>query len=112
MPLEIQSYPLDAEHLDTLAGVLRDNADVQARLAGLLGSTQHQLWAGIFNARPVSLLLLASRDGAWWVTELVVHPATRGRGVGSETLRQTARRQPLRWPAEISALARRAGLAD
>jgi len=112
MPLEIRSFPLDSAHLDELAGVLRQDQPIAADLASLPGSAHHQLWVGIFNARPVSLLLLEQRDADWWASQLVVHPATRGRGVAAETLRLAARQQPFRCPPALATLAQRAGLAD
>jgi GNAT superfamily N-acetyltransferase len=112
MPLEIRSFPLDQAHLDELAGVLRQDETVAGTLAALPGSPCHQLWVGIFNARPVSLLLLEQRDADWWACQLVVHPATRGRGVAAETLRLTARQQPFRCPPALATLASRAGLAN
>lgn len=112
MPLEIRSFPLDSAHLDELAGVLRQDKAIAADLASLPGSPRHQLWVGIFNARPVSLLLLEQRDTDWWASQLVVHPATRGRGVAAETLRLAARQQPFRCPPALATLAQRAGLAD
>lgn len=113
MPLEITQFPLDNGHIDQLTSVLRDNNDVLTALTqvcetSVAGFTQ--LWVGIFNAKPVSLALLEQENAQWRITQLVVHPATRNRGVGTETLRLIALRQPFQTPTSLQILAQRAGL--
>jgi hypothetical protein len=117
MPLEITQFPLDSDHIDQLTSVLRENNDVLTALAQACeapDSARTQLWIGIFNAKPVSLALLErelEQAGAQWqVSQLVVHPATRNRGVGAETLRLIALQQPFQAPASLHVLAQRAGL--
>lgn len=111
MPLEISARPLDAEQLAELAGVLRDDAEISARLSAAAGNPAYRLWVGIFNARPVSIALVESLESSAVLRELVVHPATRGRGVGTDTLRLAARQQPFSCPANLAELAKRAGLS-
>lgn len=106
MPLEVQARPLDDAQLSDLAGVLRDDAALAQRLGAAIGRPNVQLWVGIFNARPVSLALVEGGE----LQLLVVHPATRGRGVGADTLRLAARQQPFSCPATLAALAKRVGL--
>ena len=113
MPLEITQFPLDSDHIDQLTSVLRENNDVLTALTQLcepLDSALAQLWVGIFNAKPVSLALLEQENAQWRVTKLVVHPATRNRGVGAETLRLIALQQPFQTPTSLQILAQRAGL--
>lgn len=113
MPLEITQFPLDNAHVDQLTSVLRNNDDVLATLTearNQLDSAPAQLWVGIFNAKPVSLALLEQDNAQWNLAQLVVHPATRNRGVGAETLRLIAQQQPFQTPAQLQSLALRAGL--
>lgn len=113
MPLEITQFPLDSDHIDQLTSVLRENNDVLSALTQACerpDSARIQLWIGIFNAKPVSLALLEPEGAQWQVTQLVVHPATRNRGVGAETLRLVALQQPFQTPTSLHILAQRAGL--
>lgn len=111
MPLEIRQFSLDKPYLDQLGAVLKQDSDVQTTLEGPLIAEETQLWVGIFNARPVSVALLQRQGSDWTVTQLVVHPATRGRGVAAETLRLAAKHQSFSWPDALNTLAERAGLS-
>ncbi len=106
MPLEIHSRPLDNSQLTDLAGVLRADPALAEQLSAAQGRENAHLWVGIFNARPVSVALVEAGQ----LRLLVVHPATRGRGVGTDTLRLTARQQAFSCPQSLAKLAHRAGV--
>lgn len=106
MPLEIETRPLDSGQLDALSAVLRDMPEARHSLEAAIGQPESRLWVGIFNARPVSLALVI--DGH--LALLVVHPATRGRGVGADTLRLAGQQQSFTCPAGLARLAAKAGL--
>lgn len=110
MPLMLEEHALDTDPGDVLDRVLRDDPDAARALAAARPGT-HRLYLGIFNARPVAMLLLRREGDAFTVEWIVVHPATRGRGVATELLRLAGVRTPtLRCPQALAALARRAGL--
>lgn len=110
MPLEVSEYPLSAQAADHFSQVLRDDPPEAAKLDAARDDGDTRLLQAIFNARPVALLLLR-RDGDNWRPEsLVVHPATRGRGVGSALLREAATQLPLTLPEACRPLADKAGL--
>lgn len=110
MPLGISHFSLDNDHLNQLSGVLREDPSITRELETVLGQSGFQLWVGIFNARPVSLLLLEEHQDDWHARQLVVHPATRGRGVAAETLRLCALQQRFHYPPALHSLAVKAGL--
>lgn len=110
MPLEVSEYPLSAQATEHFAQVLRDDPAEAAKLAAARDDGDSRLMQAIFNARPVALLLLHRDGDNWRPDSLVVHPATRGRGVGSSLLREAAVRLPLTLPDACRPLADKAGL--
>lgn len=88
MPLIVSEIAVTEATSADFANVLKADPEIANALAGAADNAEGRLFQGIFNARPVALLrVLADGDG-WRLAEIVVHPATRGRGVGSEMLRQ------------------------
>ena len=112
MPLEIRQFSLDKPYLNELDAVLKQDPAIRTALEAPLVADETQLWVGIFNARPVSMALLQRHGSTWQVAQLVVHPATRGRGVATETLRLAAKHQAFSWPEALNTLAERAGLTS
>lgn len=110
MPLLLEERPLDHDAPAHFSQVLRDAPDAAEALR-MAQPEGHRLVAGIFNARPVAMLLLREDSDTLVVEQLVVHPATRNRGVATELLRLAGQRWSLRWPTELAPLAARAGLA-
>ena len=118
MPLEINEHRPGPETPEHFARVLRDSPEARQALEQALEQAQKEalesdeprILEGIFNARPVAMLLARRQSEGWRLECLVVHPATRGRGVGTETLRWAATLlQPLEVPATLRELAARAG---
>ncbi|WP_111657984.1 acetyl-CoA sensor PanZ family protein [Isoalcanivorax indicus] len=110
MPLIAREHRPDADSIHYFARVLADQPQVSAELASAAdrGLTVIE---GHFNGRPLALLLAAPAAAGWQVTALVVHPASRQRGVGATLLREANRLLPgLTWPTELAPLARKAGL--
>lgn len=97
MPLIASEIPATAETLEDYSQVLR--ADPERRTAIAAQLAEGRLFGGIFNERPVAIALLLPSGDQWQLAEWVVHPATRGRGVGKELLRQT---RQLLAPATLS----------
>lgn len=58
--------------------------------AALQNPSSGQLWLGIFNEKPVSIGVIEDNT----LAALVVHPATRGRGVGRQMRLMLARTIP------------------
>lgn len=110
MPLELSERPLSEDQRDYLAKVLKQDEAARNALEAAHDTGNHRLLAGVFNARPVAMLLLRGEGDCWTVEQLVVHPATRGRGVATELLRLAARTLNLSWPPTLDALAHKAGL--
>lgn len=115
MPLEIREHspgPASAEHFSQ---VLREDPTARTALERAVAETGTgeegwQALEGVFNARPVALALLHESPEGWSLHCLVVHPATRGRGVGTDMIREALRRQPsLALPDSLASLAARAG---
>lgn len=91
MPLEIKQSPLTPNTLDHFDQVLRDRPEERNRLAAAVDEAGTRLFQAIFNGRSVGLLLLRETDVRPVVDTVVVHPATRGRGVGRTLLEQAGR---------------------
>ena len=72
MPISLEFHSPDAELAQRFSKVLRDDPDYAAELGQALDA-----------GRPVAVALLDGDALAW----MVVHPATRGRGVGRDFLR-------------------------
>ena len=110
MPIEIREHRPDENSPEYFAQVLREQPELAHSLYP--GNPAARVVEAIFNARPVGILVALPRDDAGWRTDLlVVHPATRGRGVGSTLLAGAARLLgELQPPPDMPGLARRAGL--
>ncbi|WP_101674790.1 GNAT family N-acetyltransferase [Alloalcanivorax mobilis] len=87
MPISVEFHPSRPELAQTFAQVLRDQPDYAAELELALGENR-DLVAAHFNGKPVAVALLHGNQLAW----MVVHPATRGRGVGRDFLRLIEKR--------------------
>lgn len=112
MPLEVSEHSLTAESPTQFARVLRNDPKAGEMLEAALGQPGWKAFQAVFNARPVALLLLEETDGGWQAVQLVVHPATRGRGVATNLLRQTRQKlkDDLKLLAECQPLAEKAGI--
>lgn len=88
MPLIVSEIAVTEATSADFANVLKADPEIANALAGAAGKAEGRLFQGIFNARPVALLRVLADGDDWRLAEIVVHPATRGRGVGSEMLRQ------------------------
>lgn len=105
MPLIIQQHLVSRDSAQRFARVLSDQPQTSAHLTQAGDDTL--LIEAIFNGQPVAILL-ASRQGTGCRAEaLVVHPATRGRGVGSELLRNGSPLlpSPIEWAEPLRKLA-------
>jgi ribosomal protein S18 acetylase RimI-like enzyme len=91
MSLEIKQSPLTPRTLEHFNQVLRDRPDEYHRLTRAVDETGTRLFQAIFNGRSVGLLLLRDTETQPVVDTVVVHPATRGRGVGRSLLEQASR---------------------
>ena len=86
MPITVEFHPSRPELAQTFAQVLRDNPDYAAELELTLqegAANGGEIAAAHFNGRPVGVAVLHGDNLAW----MVIHPATRGRGVGRDFLR-------------------------
>lgn len=86
MPISVEFHPTRPELARTFAKVLRDDPDYAADLERILGEGPvdgKRIAAAHFNGQPVGVAVLQGDNLAW----MVVHPATRGRGVGRDFLR-------------------------
>lgn len=81
MPISVELHPSRPELAQTFAQVLRDQPDYAADLELAL-QEQPRIAAAHFNGNPVAVAVLHGDQLAW----IVVHPATRGRGVGRDFL--------------------------
>ena len=104
MPLIIQPHTLNADSQQYFARVLSDQPQLLAELAD---GQEHLLVEAIFNGQPVALLLAKPGATGCTATALVVHPATRDRGVGTELLIKGSALlpAPVEWSATLSRLA-------
>ena len=89
MPLIVSEITVTEAVSADFANVLKANPEIAEAMTGAAGKAEGRLFQGIFNARPVALLRVLPEGDGWRLAEIVVHPATRGRGVGKEMLRQT-----------------------
>lgn len=114
MPIQVSEHPLTAKSPDYFAQVLREDPEAREALQFAVERQGVSALQAVFNGRPVALLLLRQQDGRHWPETLVVHPATRRRGVGTEFARQASRRlgESLAIPEQCREFAARAGLAD
>lgn len=111
MPLFVEENPRNEDLEQHFAKVLRDDADTKALLASIADNPDWRVFDGIFNGSPVAVAVLEKDTDHWMLRRLVVHPATRGRGVGSEMLRQLSTRvEGLHFPDAALGLARHAGI--
>ena len=111
MPLLVEEHAREGELEGHFSRVLRDEPDTRALLAGIGQGPDWRVFEGIFNGSPVALALLERDSDHWMLRRLVVHPATRGRGVGAEMLRQLSRQvEELHLPDSLLGLARKAGI--
>jgi ribosomal protein S18 acetylase RimI-like enzyme len=90
MPLIVSEIAVTEAGSADFANVVKADPDLASRLQTAAGRGEGRLFKGIFNARPVALLRVCPVAQGWHLTEIVVHPATRRRGVGKEMVRQTA----------------------
>ena len=89
MPLIVSEIAVTEAASADFANVLKADPEIASALTGAADRAEGRLFQGIFNARPVALLRVSADGDGWRLAEIVVHPATRGRGVGKEMLRQT-----------------------
>ena len=89
MPLIVSEIAVTEATSADFANVLKADPEIAKALTGAAEKAEGRLFQGIFNARPVALLRVLANGDGWRLAEIVVHPATRGRGVGKEMLRQT-----------------------
>ena len=86
MSLEIKQSPLTPRTLNNFNQVLRENPRERERLLEAVDTDGTRLFEAIFNGRSLGVLLLGDSESQPRVESLVVHPATRGRGVGRALL--------------------------
>lgn len=105
MPLIIQLHPVTATSGTHFARVLADQPAVRQQLDQ--AGADALLVETIFNGQPVALLLARKRENGCRAEALVVHPATRGRGVGGETLLEGMKLlpAPVAWSEALAPLA-------
>ncbi|MCC1495808.1 acetyl-CoA sensor PanZ family protein [Alcanivorax sp. 1008] len=89
MPLIVSEIAITEASSADFANVLKADSELAKALASAAEQGEGRLFQGIFNARPVSLARVIAAGDGWKLSQIVVHPATRGRGVGKEMLRQT-----------------------
>ena len=104
MPLSCREITL-AELTDQRHGrLLRDDPAQAAALRAPAPAADVRLFEGEFNQRPVALLRARRDADGWLLISIVVHPATRQRGVARELLRQAGALlapAPLRLPLAV-----------
>lgn len=104
MPISVQAHPLSSEECQTFEQVLRDDPEYQQKLQHAQNTGDHRLFAAHFNGKRVAIALIAKHQPVMdW---MVVHPATRGRGVGKDFLRLIG--QTLGEPVSLPAHCRQA----
>ncbi|MBG31749.1 MAG: GNAT family N-acetyltransferase [Alcanivorax sp.] len=85
MPISAEPPPLSSEQAATFDQVLRDDPQYREKLDAAVAAGDKRLFAAHFNGKRVAVALIEeNRPELDWV---VVHPATRGRGVGKDFLR-------------------------
>ncbi|MZR62616.1 acetyl-CoA sensor PanZ family protein [Alcanivorax sp. DP30] len=85
MPISVQAHPLSPEECQTFEQVLRDNPEYRQKLQDTQEKGDRRLFAAHFNGKRVAIALVEKDQPL--VDWMVVHPATRGRGVGKDFLR-------------------------
>jgi ribosomal protein S18 acetylase RimI-like enzyme len=90
MPLIVNEIAIAEATSAGFINVLKADSEIAGALTRAAAQAEGRLFQGIFNARPVALARVVAAGEGWRLAEIVVHPATRGRGVGKEMLRQTA----------------------
>ncbi len=81
--INVEFHPSHPELTQTFARILRDDPDYAARLSQTIeeGDTgDRRIAAAHFNGQPIGVAVLHGNALDW----LVVHPATRGRGVARD----------------------------
>lgn len=110
MPVEVLEHPLTAQSPEHFARVLREQPEKADRLSP---AADRRALEARFNDRPVGVLIATREAGQWRIETLVVHPATRGRGVGTSLLAGAAKHLgELQIPDELAGLAGKAGLGE
>ena len=89
MPLIVNEIAITEAGSAEFANVLKADKHLANALASAAKQGEGRLFQGIFNARPVALARVIATGDGWQLAEIIVHPATRGRGVGKEMLRPT-----------------------
>lgn len=108
MPIVVFEHPLEEQSPTHFANVLREQPEEAGKLRPDAGRRAFE--AG-FNDRPVGVLVAVGEADHWRIETLVVHPATRNRGVGTALLAGAARALgQLEIPAQLAGLARKAGI--
>lgn len=106
MPLICQEHTVAEHSPEYFSQVLREQPELLAKLNHW--PMGWRAFEGIFNGRPLGLLVIAPISGGWEVKAIAVHPASRHRGVGSTLLQSVAQQVPtLQWPNSLQALAER-----
>ncbi len=97
MPIQLQIHAASDSVNDTFAKTLRDDPD-HARALRQAIAAGHTIAGAHFNGQPVAVAALDGEALLW----MVVHPSTRGRGVGKDFLRLLEQHQgaPLSLPPE------------
>ncbi|MEY1662920.1 hypothetical protein [Isoalcanivorax beigongshangi] len=109
MPLIAREHSFTPDSADYFARVLADQPELLQSLRQ--DQPGRRIIEGHFNARPIAILVAEAAGDGWQVTALAVHPANRGRSVGSTLLAGAAGLLPdLAWPDSLTGVAARAGL--
>ncbi len=106
MPLICQEHTVAEHSAEYFSQVLLEQTELLDTLNNW--PMGWRAFEGIFNGRPLALMIIAPIPGGWEVKALAVHPASRHRGVGSTLLQQVHKEVPtLVWPNCLQALAER-----
>lgn len=89
MPLIVSEIAIQQAGSADFTNLLRADPGIADTLQQAAARAEGRLFLGIFNSRPVALLRVIPQGSGWKLAEIVVHPATRGRGVGKELVRQS-----------------------
>lgn len=85
MPISVQAHPLSPEQCQTFEQVLRDDPEYREKLQAAQDAGDRRLYAAHFNGKRVAIALIEKNQPV--LDWMVVHPATRGRGVGKDFVR-------------------------
>ncbi|MAX56549.1 MAG: GNAT family N-acetyltransferase [Alcanivoracaceae bacterium] len=85
MPISVQAHPLTQQECDTFDKVLREDPQYREKLASALSTGDRRLFVAHFNGQRVAIALIEENQPR--LDWMVVHPATRGRGVGKDFVR-------------------------